>query len=159
MVTGHAILRAAHSSPESIYHAPIVSSLEAGATGGVILALPLALLLYLLLFPNKSEDAPEDFFEDDGSSVMGIGQWLRLAGYVTSVFFFFIIGGLAGPLGVTCLPNNAQTTFVGEQKLLSSGAAAAAGFVGGAVLAFAVTIGGVLATLIGVRSHRPQSSA
>src|SRR6267378_1319036 len=42
---GHACLRGVHPSPDSIFRAPTLSSVEAGATGGVILSLPLALLL------------------------------------------------------------------------------------------------------------------
>jgi hypothetical protein len=136
IVTGHAILRASRSSPNSIYLSPIVASLEAGATGGVILCLPLALLLYLLVYPNKARDSPEDFFEDDNSAIEMQEKWLRYIGYAVAAFFFLAIGGIAGPLGVTCLSSGSLDEFVGDKRLLSTSAAAAAGFVGGLTLVF-----------------------
>jgi hypothetical protein len=59
---GHGVLRAAHSA--HYVAVPLISSVRAAAAGGAILSLPLAVLLYLLLFPTKPPD-PEDFFEDE----------------------------------------------------------------------------------------------
>ncbi|KAF4623534.1 hypothetical protein D9613_001753 [Agrocybe pediades] len=134
LVTGHAIFRDTHASPDSIFRAPLLSSVEAGATGGVILALPIALLLYILLFPSHPSTAPEDFFEDDSSSVMNQARWIRYTGYGVAALLATCIGGIAGPLGVTCLSGNATDSFVGNKKLLSTGAAASAGFIGGVLL-------------------------
>ncbi|CAA7269401.1 unnamed protein product [Cyclocybe aegerita] len=160
MLTGHAILRRSNSSPTSIYQAPLLSSVEAGATGGVILSLPLALLLYLLLFPSKPPTAPEDFFEDDDSSMLGGSRWARYSGYAVCVFVVLCVGGVAGPLGVTCLSNGETDGFVSAKKMLSTGAAASAGFVGGAVLSFAMVLLGVIGLgLWMARMKRARSSS
>ncbi|KAF8953690.1 hypothetical protein BDZ97DRAFT_591177 [Flammula alnicola] len=160
MVVGHAILRGSQSSPNSIYLSPLLSSVEAGATGGVILSLPLALLLYLLLFPNKPSAAPEDFFEDDTSSIVGQEKWLLYAGYTVCAFLLLCIGGIAGPLGVTCLSNGTLAMFVGNKRMLSASAAAAAGFVGGAIVAFGTLAISVLVTVgwtFWMRQQKPPS--
>ncbi|PPQ78164.1 hypothetical protein CVT25_015498 [Psilocybe cyanescens] len=136
MVVGHAILRASKSSPDSVFRSPLLSSIEAGATGGVILSLPIALLLYILVFPTRPPNAPEDFFDDDNSSMFSQAKWIRRLGYVVSGLLILCVGGLAGPLGVTCLSSGTLNAFVGNKKLLSTGAAAAAGFLGGVLLAF-----------------------
>lgn len=65
LACGHVVLRAAH--PLHYGAVPLISSVRAGAVGGAILALPLAVLLYLLLFPTKPPD-PEDFFDDEEDS-------------------------------------------------------------------------------------------
>ncbi|KAF9476153.1 hypothetical protein BDN70DRAFT_882799 [Pholiota conissans] len=160
IVAGHAILRASNSSPNSIYLSPIVASLEAGATGGVILSLPIAFLLYLLIYPNKPRDSPEDFFEDDNSRVETQEKWLRYTGYAVAAFLILAIGGIAGPLGVTCLSTGSLDEFVGNKRLLSTSAAAAAGFVGGVVLVFGSLVMGILAIssrTMWVRSKRSSS--
>ncbi|KAF8183615.1 hypothetical protein BJ912DRAFT_853478 [Pholiota molesta] len=157
IVTGHAILRASRSSPNSIYLSPIVASLEAGATGGVILCLPLALLLYLLVYPNKARDSPEDFFEDDNSAIEMQEKWLRYIGYAVAAFFFIAIGGIAGPLGVTCLSSGSLDEFVGDKRLLSTSAAAAAGFVGGLTLVFGTLSIGVLSAVCWTRFRTTSS--
>ena len=126
---GHVILSRVHKSSSSIYHIPILSSIEAGATGGVILSLPIAFILYLLIFYNK-KPVPEDFFEDDSVTT----GWTTYVGYLACVLFFVGIGGIAGPLGVTCLSSG------NSNSLLSTRAAAAAGFLGGVVL----SVGGLL---------------
>lgn len=149
MVVGHAILRASkEASPGSIFHSPLLSSIEAGATGGVILALPIALLLYILLLPSKPANAPEDFFDDDTSSMLGQAKWLRYLSYLVCPILVLGIGGFAGPLGVTCLSSGTLNMFVGTKKMLSTGAAAAAGFVGGVLMAGGVFTVGIIAMAI-----------
>ncbi|PPR05514.1 hypothetical protein CVT26_008998 [Gymnopilus dilepis] len=141
LVTGHAFLRAIEMSSNSIYHTPLLASLEAGAAGGVILSLPLAALLYLFFFPSRSTSTPaggEDFFEDDSSSILVRATWLRYTGYIVCTILFVCVGGAAGPLGVTCLSSGSLASFVGDKKMLSTSAAAAAGLVGGVLVALAV---------------------
>jgi hypothetical protein len=160
MVTGHAVLRAIQSSPNSIFRAPLLSSIETGATGGVILSLPLALLLYLL-FPMKQPPAPEDFFEDDNSSILGQRRWLRYLAYIVSALLVLCVGGIAGPLGVTCLSGGALDMFIGDKKMLSTGAAASAGFLGGVLLAFgslALCILGIVVWSFWMRNREPPTS-
>lgn len=139
LVTGHAILRH-HHSPNGPYSAPFSSSAKAGLVGGTILSIPLALLLYLLLSPtSKPNELPEDFFEDDDDEGgVGTSRWAWYAGLGTVFVLVLCIGGAAGPLGVTCLSKNEG------EELLSPGEAAAAGMVGGLVLAFgSVTVAAV----------------
>ena len=160
MALGHAILRQDLKSSNSIYHAPIISSIEAGATGGVILSLPIALLLYLLIFPGRQPSVPEDFFEDDDTVTTPSARWTMYAGYLICVFFFFGIGGVAGPLGVICLSSGTSHAFVVLKKMLSPAAAAAAGFVGGVVLSFGILLLGLLIVSLWsfwMRRHRPLS--
>jgi hypothetical protein len=146
IAVGHAILRVAYPHLDSVYRAPILSSVEAGATGGVILSLPLALLLFILLSPNAPPSTPrDDFFEDDDSIKDMQARWLQYTGYAVCVIFAFAVGGVAGPLGVTCLSSGTLDAFVDNKKMLSPGAAAAAGFLGGVVLSF-----GTLVTLVAV---------
>ena len=155
MAVGHALLRAARPTPRSIYRqAPVGASIEAGATGGVILALPLALLLYIIARQPRA-DAPEDFFEDDASGVHGVARWLPWVGVAGTAAFLFAIGGVAGPLGVACLQGSVQGSG-DTRRLLSASAAAAAGFVGGAVLASVAIVVGMLVTLLWLRSRRQQ---
>ncbi|KAJ7184228.1 hypothetical protein C8R46DRAFT_1063347, partial [Mycena filopes] len=73
LACGHVVLRASH--PALYAPVPLISSVRAAAVGGAILALPLAVLLYLLYFPTKP--APEDFFDDDeGALGRGpVGLW------------------------------------------------------------------------------------
>lgn len=135
MVCGHAILRQTQASPTSIYNAPIITSLEAGATGGIILAIPLAIILYfLLLFPTRPSTAPEDFFEDDTSSTAARQRWMHSLGICVSALFAICIGGPSGPLGVVCLSHGALGAFVSARKILSPSSAAAAGFLGGGIV-------------------------
>ena len=146
LAVGHAILRVTHSHTDSVFHAPILSSVEAGATGGVILSLPLALLLFILLSPNAPpSNSRDDFFEDDDSTMDIQSRLLRYTGYAVCVIFSFAIGGVAGPLGVTCLSSGTLDAFVDNKKMLSTGAAAAAGFLGGVILSFG-TLAVVVAT-------------
>ena len=143
MVCGHAILRHSQASPTSIYNAPIITSLEAGATGGIIVAIPLGIILYfLLLFPARlsTAPAPADFFEDDTSSTSARRRWMHNLGVCMSVLFAICIGGLSGPLGVTCLSHGALGAFVELRRLLSRSSAAAAGFLGGGVIGLGLFI-------------------
>jgi hypothetical protein len=135
MVCGHAILRQTQASPTSIYSAPIITSLEAGATGGIIVAIPLAIILYFfLLFPTRPSTAPADFFEDDTSSTSARRRWMHYLGVCVSVLFAICIGGLSGPLGVACLSHGALGSFVESRRILSPSSAAAAGLLGGGVI-------------------------
>jgi hypothetical protein len=134
-----------------------LSSVEAGATGGVILSLPLALLLYVLLFPKKPPTSPEDFFEDDDSITGKQAWWLRFTGYTICVILIFAIGGVAGPLGVVCLSSGKLNIFVEEKKMLNANAAAAAGFLGGAIMSFgtfAIGVGGLFFWTLWIRQRR-----
>lgn len=145
LTTGHVILSQIHnSSSSSIYHTPILSSIEAGATGGLIFSLPTAFILYLLIFYNK-KPVPEDFFEDD-SIITGSTHCTTYIWYLACVLFFVGIGGIAGPLGVTCLSSGNSNALVITKKMLSTGAAAAAGFLGGVVL----SVGGLLMGILTV---------
>lgn len=156
VIAGHAILRQNHRSPTSIYHAPISSSIEAGATGGAILSLPIALILYLLISPSRQSSVPPDFFEDDDSATTGSTRWMMYIGYLASSVFLVGIGAIAGPLGVACL----SSSISDAKKILSTGAAAAAGSLGGAVLSIGILLLGVLSTLVWrfwMRQHIPSS--
>ncbi|KAF8804179.1 hypothetical protein BYT27DRAFT_7069054, partial [Phlegmacium glaucopus] len=148
LTTGHAILRQIQKSSTSIYYAPILSSIEAGATGGIILSLPTILLLYLLIYPKKQPSVPEDFFDDDDSVTRGSARWMMYFGYIVGVLFLVGIGGIAGPLGVTCLSSDTSNAFVITKRMLSTGSAAAAGFLGGVVLSVGILLLGVLITLL-----------
>jgi hypothetical protein len=144
---GHVILSRIHkSSSSSIYHVPILSSIEVGATGGLCFSLPVALTLYLLIFYNK-RPVPEDFFEDD-SITTGSTRYTTYVGYLVCVFFFVGIGGIAGPLGVTCLSSGNSNSLVTTKKILSIKAAAAAGFLGGVVLSVGGLLLGILTFLV-----------
>ena len=147
LTAGHVILSQIHkSSSSSIYHIPILSSIEVGATGGVIFSLPIAFILYLLIFYNK-KPVPEDFFEDD-SITTGSTRCTTYVGYLACALFFVGIGGIAGPLGVTCLSSGHSNALVVTKKMLSTGAAAAAGFLGGVVLSVGGLILGILTALV-----------
>lgn len=126
MAAGHGILRS--SLPNSRFSSiSIVPSIRAGAVGGAILTLPLALLLYLLLFPTKSEPDPEDFFDDEDGDGGIRGLWQTSYGaYVVCALIALCLGGAAGALGTECLPEG--------DGMLSSSDAAKAGLVGGVVL-------------------------
>ena len=142
LTAGHLILGQIHKSSSSIYHTPILSSIEVGATGGLIFSLPVAFILYLIFY-NKNP-VPDDFFEDD-SVTSGCTTYV---GYLACILFFVGIGGIAGPLGVTCLSSGNSNALVTSKKMLSTGAAAAAGFLGGVVLSVGGLLLGVLTVLI-----------
>ncbi|PPR06595.1 hypothetical protein CVT24_001776 [Panaeolus cyanescens] len=160
MAAGHGILQSTQTSPTSVYRASILTSVEAGATGGVILSIPLVLLFYIFLYPNKPTTAPEDFFEDDTSSVVANTRIMRYIGYLAAVLFAFCIGGIAGPLGVTCLSNGSEA-LIAQRRMLSPSAAAAAGFIGGLIVAFgllAMSIIGIVCWTIYLRHNSSKRS-
>ena len=147
LTAGHAILSQIYkSSSSSIYHIPILSSMEVGATGGLIFSLPVAFILYLLLFYNQ-KPVPDDFFDDD-SVITGPTRCMTYVGYLVCVFFFVGIGGIAGPLGVACLSSGNSNTLVIPTEILSMGAATVAGFLGGVVLSVGGLLLGILAILV-----------
>jgi len=120
LACGHVVLRAAH--PAHYGAVPLISSVRAAAAGGAILALPLAVLLYLLLFPTKPPD-PEDFFDDDEEDT---GETLlTYAIYAVCALLALGLGAIAGALGTVCLP---------ESIMLSAAEAATAGIVGGGII-------------------------
>lgn len=146
LTAGHVILSQIYkSSSSSIYHIPILSSVEVGATGGLIFSLPAAFILYLLTFYNK-KPVPDDFFDDD-SVITGPTRCVTYVGYFVCVLFFVGIGGIAGPLGVACLSSGNANALVIPNEILSTGAAAAAGFLGGAVLSVGGLLLGILTIL------------
>ncbi|KAJ7074226.1 hypothetical protein C8F01DRAFT_1099703 [Mycena amicta] len=104
---GHAVLHAAHhlglDSPHILW---------------AILSLPLALLLYLLLFPTKTP-APEDFFEDEEDMRE---PWLTYATYAFLAILTLTLGAISGALGAVCL-----------SLPLSPAEAAETGIVGGVI--------------------------
>lgn len=134
ITTGHAILR---STTPSFTATSLLTSVNAAATGGAILALPLVLLLYILFFPTK-EPAPEDFFEDDDASH---GRGRRTWGCIVCGALLLGVGAAAGALGVTCLGG-------GKQVKLSPAEAAEAGVVGGVVISVAMVV--VVLSVLGV---------
>jgi len=144
LLTGHAILRRTNPSPTSIFNVPLLASVETGATGGIILSIPLALLFFILLVPSTPPPAPEDFFEDDSSSMLSRARWTHYAKLTLCALLVVCIGAIAGPLGVTCLSGASASQFVQGKKMLSTSAAAEAGIVGGAVL-----VCGLLALCVG----------
>ena len=147
LTAGHVILSQIYkSSSSSIYHIPILSSIEVGATGGLIFSLPVAFILYLLLFYNK-KPVPDDFFDDD-SVITGPTRCMTYVGYFVCVFFFVGIGGIAGPLGVACLSSGNSNTLVIPTEILSMGAATVAGFLGGVVLSAGGLLLGILTLLV-----------
>ncbi|KAK1216455.1 hypothetical protein PQX77_020924 [Marasmius sp. AFHP31] len=157
LITGHAILKSSSSSSSSTRTAPVVSSLKSGLVGGAILALPLTIVLYLLLFPSDESDSdassPLDFFEDDesqhnpfSSMLSAFSQirtrWRSALGYVAQALIIVFVGTAAGPLGVTCLADGSEGQF------LSAGQSAAAGAIGGLVLSPAIVGLSVMSLLI-----------
>ena len=144
IVTGHAILQHHHTF-EGPYSAPFSSSAKAGIVGGTILSIPIALILYLLFLPTSKPELPEDFFEDDEAEV-GRSRWVWYAGIATVLILVLCIGGAAGPLGVTCLSSEDMLSLGDSEGMLSPGEAAAAGMVGGLVVA----VGSVTVAAVGL---------
>jgi len=140
---GHVVLRAAH--PAHYGAVPLISSVRAAAVGGVILALPLAVLLYLLLFPTKPPD-PEDFFEDEEDT----GELLWTYGaYALCATLVLSLGAISGALGTVCLPSSI---------MLSASEAAAAGIVGATILCGGLAVVAAFAFLVWWDYFRPKST-
>lgn len=118
---GHAVLR----MHDSYSNASLLSTVQAAATGGAILSVPMALLLYIFLFPEKRPD-PEDFFEDDESQMTRarVQRYTKVSAYTACAFIGVFFGAIAGPLGVVCLGGSR----------LSPAQAAASGAIGGVVI-------------------------
>ncbi|KAJ7043231.1 hypothetical protein C8F04DRAFT_1074151 [Mycena alexandri] len=143
LAVGHVVLRAAH--PSLYAPVPLISSVRAAAVGGAILALPLAVLLYLLLFPTKPPD-PEDFFDDDEGAV---GEVLVVYGtYALCGALALTIGAIAGALGTVCLP---------ASLMLTAAEAAAAGIVGGAILCSGLGLAAAFAYFFWRRPKNPDT--
>ncbi|KAJ7771748.1 hypothetical protein B0H16DRAFT_1514591 [Mycena metata] len=144
LAIGHVVLRAAH--PSLYAPVPLISSVRAAAVGGAILALPLAVLLYLLLFPTKPPD-PEDFFDDDEGAV---GQVLVVYGtYALCGALALTIGAIAAALGTVCLP---------ASLMLTAAEAATAGVVGGAILCSGLGLAAGLAYFLWRQPKSPTTT-
>ncbi|KAG6884022.1 hypothetical protein C0992_007174 [Termitomyces sp. T32_za158] len=180
IVIGHSLLRRASPSPSpssstshghshSHNHDPwapsLLSSANAAATGGAILALPLFLALYVVLPSSccaqtraRARTPRDDFFEDDEEGAGG-GVLVRVwdaVGYVACAVVVICVGGAAGALGVACLGGAGGSASAGNEqqqrqrqggKILTPGRAAEAGIVGAAVLIAAVLVSAVLGVL------------
>ncbi|KAK7023916.1 hypothetical protein R3P38DRAFT_2954897 [Favolaschia claudopus] len=144
LACGHAALRAAH--PAHYGHVPLTSSVRAGAVGGAVLAVPLALFLYILLFPTKPPD-PEDFFDDDEDTVWPLV--LNYGTYAICAILTLLLGSISGALGTVCLPSNI---------MLSAAEAAAAGIVGASIICGGLAMVAVFAFVIWLDFLRPKSA-
>lgn len=100
---------------------PVRSFAAAGATGGTILALPLALAIWILLAPEK-QSPREDFFDDDEPQTW----WTRWGKFIPCGFMLVFVGVAACPLGAVCITEE-------DSRDLEAGKAALAGLVGGLV--------------------------
>jgi len=117
-------------APDPNWHSPLAASAEAAAIGGIILAIPVALLLYVLL--STGQTTAEDFFEDESQHFdLGLGEKniRRFVGFFVLAVMVMCMGGMAAPLGVTCL---VQVNL--KRKVLTASKAAMSGMVGGVVL-------------------------
>ncbi|KAJ7929269.1 hypothetical protein B0H13DRAFT_943184 [Mycena leptocephala] len=140
---GHGVLRAAHSA--HYVAVPLISSVRAAAAGGAILSLPLAVLLYLLLFPTKPPD-PEDFFEDEEDTRE---LWWMYSTYAVCGALVLCIGVISAALGTVCLPS---------RNMLSSAEAAAAGIVGAAIVCGGLAVLALFAFLVWWDFFRSKST-
>ncbi|KAK0452906.1 uncharacterized protein EV420DRAFT_630248 [Desarmillaria tabescens] len=109
-------------------HVPVRSFAEAGATGGTILALPLALAIWILLAPEK-QSPREDFFDDDEPQTW----WTRWGKFVLCGFILVFVGVATCPLGAVCIPEE-------DNRDLEAGKAALAALVGGIVFCSALGV-------------------
>ena len=137
LLIGHAILRATHPYPNLYFTTTLLSSINAGALGGLILALPLALLAALLIPPT--EPAPDDFFDDDTGLIHTLLTWRSISKVVCGMLAM-VFGAISGPIGVLCLGGGRE----GNNTMLDPPHASAAGAVGGAVGGPAVLVAVVL---------------
>jgi hypothetical protein len=112
--------------------------------GGSILALPLAVLLYLLLFPTKPPD-PDDFFDDDEDST----QWATYGTYAVCAALILTLGSISGALGTVCLS---------PSLMLTAAEAAAAGIVGAIIICAGLACVALFACLIWLDYFRPKST-
>ncbi|KAK0200239.1 hypothetical protein DFS33DRAFT_136092 [Desarmillaria ectypa] len=116
-------------------HVPVRSFAEAGATGGAILALPLALAIWILLAPEK-QSPREDFFDDDEPQTW----WTRWGKFVPCGFMLVLVGVAACPLGAVCITE-------ANSRGLKAGKAALAALVGGVVFCSGLVVILALAVL------------
>lgn len=149
MVAGHAIMRAAHPSSHSIYRAPLASSAVSGAEGGLIGA-PVILLGLIFIAHGTNNNTGHTLSIVQRRLMLG----LLYAGYAVLLVYLFSAGGIAGPFyissrrsaGKHATPAQqaaalaAYNRAIAEGKQLSINAAAAAGFVGGAVVGPALAL-------------------
>ncbi|KJA17343.1 hypothetical protein HYPSUDRAFT_206282 [Hypholoma sublateritium FD-334 SS-4] len=164
MVAGHAIIRAAHPSSHSIYRAPLASSAVSGAVGGLIGA-PVILLGLIFIAHGTNNNTGHTLSISQRRIMLG----LLYAGYAVLLVYSFSAGGIAGPFylsskksaGKHATPAQqaaalaAYNRAIAEGKQLSVNAAAAAGFVGGAVVGPALALILMFAFVRPVR--RPQA--
>ncbi|ESK88621.1 hypothetical protein Moror_3091 [Moniliophthora roreri MCA 2997] len=165
LVTGHGILRSSSDSTSLTNTTPLIYSVKIGVIGGAILALPLTIVLYLLLFPTQNhsdtaDEIPLDFFDDNDSRHNGIQsflsylscseldfrtKWRSMLGFVGVMVIVVFVGTISGPLGVTCLSANGPSLTASE--------AAKAGTIGGLVLS-PVIVGVSVVTLVFLRMRK-----
>lgn len=117
-------------------HVPVRSFAEAGATGGTILALPLALAFWILLAPEK-QSPREDFFDDDEPQTW----WTRWGKFIPCGFILVFVGVAACPLGAVCITEQ-------DSRDLEAGKAALAALVGGLVFCGGLIIISAFALLL-----------
>ncbi|KAG5635274.1 hypothetical protein H0H81_011868, partial [Sphagnurus paluster] len=133
LTVGHAILH--YANPHSLFWSPrLLSTASAGAIGGTILGVFLV-PLFISLFNRRFQlalQADDHVDAEPPNSFAAFTQWAACVAIV------FAGAPAAGALGVVCLRGS-----VGDGKVLSPGAAAVAGVVGGAVV-----LGCVLGSLI-----------
>ncbi|KAK0481312.1 hypothetical protein IW261DRAFT_1562601 [Armillaria novae-zelandiae] len=117
-------------------HVPVRSFAEAGATGGTILALPLALAFWILLAPEK-QSPREDFFDDDEPQPC----WTRWGKFIPCGFMLVFVGVAACPLGAVCITQE-------DSRNLEAGKAALAALVGGLVFCGSLIVISAFALLL-----------
>ncbi|KAF7322540.1 hypothetical protein HMN09_00032500 [Mycena chlorophos] len=136
---GHGVLH------HTVTTVPIHTAVAAAAVGGTILALPLALLLYLLLFPT-TPPSPEDFFDDED---VHREPWTTYATYALLGALVLTLGAIATPLGAVCLS---------AQPRLGAAQAAEMGIVGGVVIDAALLLAGAVGAFALVRKRKRNDS-
>ncbi|KAF5378202.1 hypothetical protein D9615_007532 [Tricholomella constricta] len=164
LTIGHALLqRASSSHTATTWSAPLLTSANAGATGGTILALPLFLLLFLLLYPASSSSsspsssssslfpsfaslfpssssgptraAHEDFFDDDDDDDDSrTASTRRAASLVSYAACAFLLLGVGAAAGPLGVTCLATEGMGMGMEMLAPGRAAEAGGVGALLL-------------------------